>query len=67
MPASDLPRVAVLVDTSTGWGRRMVRGIIGYARKHGPWRLWVDDWGQREALRLPPGWKGEGGCSCRRR
>lgn len=38
----------------------MIRGVIGYARKHGPWRLWVDDWGQRESLRLPPGWAGDG-------
>ncbi|MDZ7617039.1 MAG: DNA-binding transcriptional regulator [Patescibacteria group bacterium] len=60
MSAPDSPRVAVLVDTSTGWGRRLIRGVAGYARKHGPWRLWVDDWGQRESLRLPPGWTGEG-------
>ncbi len=60
MPSPASPRVAILVDTSTGWGRRLIRGIVGYARKHGPWRLWIDDWGQREPLRLPPGWVGEG-------
>ena len=36
------PRVAVLVDTSTSWGRRVVTGINNYARKHGPWQLFVE-------------------------
>ncbi|MDY0166438.1 MAG: DNA-binding transcriptional regulator [Thermoguttaceae bacterium] len=60
MPNSSMARVAILVDTSTGWGRRLIRGIISYARKHGPWRLWIDDRGQREPQQLPPGWVGEG-------
>jgi len=54
------PRVAVLVGTSTGWGRSIVRGIANYANKHGPWHLWVEGAGQTERLRLPQGWAGEG-------
>lgn len=38
---SDVPRIAVLVDTSTGWGRRLIRGIVGYVHKHRPSNLWV--------------------------
>lgn len=55
-----IPRVALLVDTSTGWGRRLVRGVVSYAHKHGPWDLWLEPCGQREPLRLPPGWQGDG-------
>ena len=55
-----VPRVAVLVDTSTGWGRGIVLGIVKYARLHGPWRLWVEPRGQGEWLRPPSGWAGEG-------
>lgn len=55
-----LPRIAVLVDTSTGWGRRLVYGVMSYARKHGPWHLWIEPRGQHEHLRPPPGWAGEG-------
>jgi LacI family transcriptional regulator len=57
---SSTPRIAVLVDTSTGWGRRLIRGIAGYAHKHGPWNLWVHACGQDEPPRLPPGWRGNG-------
>ncbi len=51
------PRVAVMVDTSNEWGRRLVQGVVSYAIKHGPWKLWVDPQGQ---LGLPNNWKGDG-------
>lgn len=60
MAISSIPRIAVLIDTSTGWGRRLIRGIVGYAHKHGPWNLWVRACGQDEHMRLPPGWSGDG-------
>lgn len=56
----DPPNVAVLVDTSTGWGRRMIRGVTGYAQKHGPWHLWAEARGRSEHLWLPPDWAGDG-------
>lgn len=55
-----IPSVAILVDTSTGWGRRLVRGIHRYAAQHGPWHLWIEPRGRNERLRLPTGWDGEG-------
>ena len=58
--AADQPSIAVLVDTATGWGRRLIRGVTSYARKHGPWHLHVEPHGQGEYLRLPPGWQGDG-------
>lgn len=56
----DPPNVAVLVETSTGWGRRMIRGVTGYAQKHGPWHLWAEARGRSEHLILPPDWAGDG-------
>ena len=54
------PMVAVLVDTSTGWGRRLIHGIRNYAVKHGPWHLWVEPRGRSEMMRLPTDWDGHG-------
>ena len=56
----DAPRIAVLVDTSTSWGRRIVSGINNYAQKHGPWHLFVEARGLEERIQVPRGWKGEG-------
>jgi LacI family transcriptional regulator len=56
----DAPRIAVLVDTSTNWGRRVVTGINNYARKCGPWQLFVEARGLEERLQVPHGWRGEG-------
>lgn len=55
-----VPRVAVLVDTSTSWGRRVHIGIHKYARKHGLWQLFVEGRGMEEKLRVPSGWQGDG-------
>lgn len=57
---NDPRQVAILVDTSTGWGRRLIRGVTSYARQHGPWHLWVEPKGRDEVLRLPPDWNGDG-------
>ena len=59
-PVADSPRVAVLVDTSTTWGRRIHTGIHNYDRKHGPWRLFVEARGVEEKMRVPPEWRGDG-------
>jgi LacI family transcriptional regulator len=36
---TDLPRVALFVETQTGVGRDMLRGIARYAGESGPWAL----------------------------
>lgn len=54
------PHVAVLVDTATSWGRRLIRGIVRYSEHHGPWHLSVEARGQNDNLPLPAGWKGHG-------
>ena len=60
MSENQTPHIAVLVDTATGWGRRVVRGIARYVRKHGPWDIWIEARDQRAAIRLPGRWRGQG-------
>ena len=55
-----MPRVGVLVDTSTSWGRRILTGIGNYMRKHDPWQVFVEARGLEERLHLPKGWRGDG-------
>lgn len=54
------PRVAVLVETSTSWGRRLIRGIGNYVQSHQAWRLTIEPLGINQRVRLPAGWRGEG-------
>jgi LacI family transcriptional regulator len=55
------PRVALLVETSREYGRGLLRGIIRYQRKHGPWSITFQPHGLAEP---PPAWldtwKGDG-------
>lgn len=56
----EAPRVALLTYLSTAWGRRVLQGIIEYARHNGPWHLWTATGAKNEPLRLPKGWHGDG-------
>ncbi len=47
------PRIAILVDTATSWGRRTIRGVLDYSLQHGPWDVWIDPKGQNETFSLP--------------
>ena len=58
--SSQPPRVAVLVDTATTWGRQIHRGIHRYDLKHGPWHIFLEARGAEERLRVPTGWKADG-------
>jgi LacI family transcriptional regulator len=53
-------RVALLVDTSTSWGRRLIQGANSYAMQNGNWQLFVEARGMEERLRLPTAWQGDG-------
>jgi LacI family transcriptional regulator len=55
-----VPRVAVLVETSTTWGRNILAGIISYTRTHGRWQIFVEERGSTEHLQLPARWKCDG-------
>lgn len=47
------PKIALLVDTATGWGRRITRGFLDYSVACGPWNVWVEPKGQNEQFSLP--------------
>jgi LacI family transcriptional regulator len=54
--------VAVLVDTSTTWGRAVLSGVNAYSLKlgAGAWEIFVEARGMEEHLRVPHGWRGDG-------
>jgi LacI family transcriptional regulator len=52
------PNVALMVDPSSEWGRRVIEGVLDYMRDHGVWQLYVES---RTFPAMPPrGWKGDG-------
>jgi LacI family transcriptional regulator len=53
-------KIAVLVDTSTSWGRNVIEGIHSYQKLHNRWHLYVEPRGLDQKLWLPPGWNGQG-------
>ena len=55
LPPAAVPRVAILVDTSTTWGRNILAGVIAYTRTHGRWQIFVEARGIEEHLELPVG------------
>lgn len=54
-----LRRVIVLLETSLGVSRDILKGIIRYSREHEPWILELTSGGVGD-LRLPQGWRGDG-------
>jgi LacI family transcriptional regulator len=55
-----IPRVAILVETSTDWSRRVIVGIRQYIRTHDFWHVFIEPRGVDERLELPAGWQGDG-------
>ncbi len=53
-------RVAVLVDTSSSWGRQIVTGIHEYIHKHERWQMFIETRGLQEVWSVPGGWRGDG-------
>lgn len=56
-----IPKVIVVIEPSTGYGRGILRGIARYARMNGPWSINMDPWEiyNRELPRMS-NWLGEG-------
>ena len=57
----DVPHVAMIVETSTGFGRRLLRGVARYVQENGPWSVYLE---QRSIYDPAPpwlkGWDGDG-------
>jgi LacI family transcriptional regulator len=43
------PKVALLIETASSYGRGLLRGIARYARLHGPWSFFLEPGGQDES------------------
>jgi LacI family transcriptional regulator len=61
MSAESIPRVALLIETSRSYGRRLLRGIVKYARLHGPWAFYNEPGDQGKAIpRFLKNWHPDG-------
>ena len=56
----NMPRIALLVETSRGYGRGILQGIIRYARLHGPWSFYITPGDFEQALPAMKQWGGTG-------
>jgi len=54
------PKVALLIETSRGYGRGLLRGIMRYARLHGPWSFYITPGDFEQALPRTKLWGGSG-------
>jgi LacI family transcriptional regulator len=48
-----IPRVALLIETSNDYARSLLRGIIAYIREHRPWSIYLSELGRGQE---PPPW-----------
>jgi LacI family transcriptional regulator len=56
-----LPHVALVVETSTAFGRAILGGIAQYVREYGPWTVYIEQRSLQD--RMPPWmkrWNGDG-------
>lgn len=47
------PRVVIMIETATSYGRRLLQGITSYLRSHEPWSVFLE---QHELGADPPPW-----------
>ena len=55
-----IPKVALLVETSRGFGRDLLRGIVRYSRLHGPWAFYIIPGDLEQKLPRMEQWGGTG-------
>ncbi|HXJ94856.1 MAG TPA: XylR family transcriptional regulator [Terriglobia bacterium] len=55
-----VPRVALLLETSTEYGRGLLRGVVKYARLHGPWSVYISPGHLEPVLPKANSWAGNG-------
>lgn len=53
-------KIAILIETSTTWGRRLCQGIGNYCKLNQDWTLYLEPHGENEVFFLPEGWEGDG-------
>lgn len=57
---SQMPKVALLVETARGYGREVLHGVVRYARLHGPWAFYVTPGDFAQSLPQMEEWGGTG-------
>lgn len=57
---SDIPKVALLIETARSYGRGVLRGVVHYARLHGPWSFYMTPGDFEQALPKMEQWGGTG-------
>jgi len=57
---TEIPQVSVLLETSTEYGRGLLRGIVRYSRLHGPWSLYIAPGHLEQVLPRSRSWNGTG-------
>lgn len=55
-----IPRVALLIETAREYGRGVLRGIMRYARQHGPWAFYVTPGDFEQVVPKIKQWGGSG-------
>lgn len=55
-----VPKVALLLETSTEYGRGLLRGIVRYAQLNGPWSIHISPGHLGQALPQAKTWRGHG-------
>src|SRR5688572_17303626 len=56
-----VPSVALLIETSNGYARELLRGIRDYVREHGPWSIYLGEHRRGEpAPQWLRRWRGDG-------
>jgi LacI family transcriptional regulator len=53
-------RIAILIETESTWGRRVIRGIASFAEKRAAWHLLIDPRDHEHRSAIPDGWRGDG-------
>jgi len=56
----EIPKVALLVETSRGFGRELLLGVARYARIHGPWSFHITPGDFEQAVPKMKQWGGTG-------
>ena len=56
----DIPKVILLIETSRGYGRGLLRGITKYAHINGPWAFYAEPGGLNRALPRLGNWTPDG-------
>lgn len=55
-----IPRIALQIDTATGYSSALIHGVVEHTRERRRWELLVQTRGSRERWRIPAHWRPDG-------